>query len=258
MRHFPLLILALATNACSTTQTSTSTAAGSAATTTVRPASTVNGGTSTDSIPLSLRWYRASAEVHALFVQTYRNATDALAPLAAAQNGKPWGIVMDADETILDNSMYQQGRGGRGYTPETWEVWVRSKKATALPGAADFINRVRALGGKVSIVTNREENVCAETEQNLRAVGLNVDQVLCKPPTSGDKNPRFAAVQGGTAPSKLPAMKVVMFFGDNIQDFPMLTQDVRKGGAAGYAEFGRTWFVLPNPLYGSWDKNPVP
>ncbi|MGV3709948.1 MAG: 5'-nucleotidase, lipoprotein e(P4) family [Gemmatimonas sp.] len=256
MRRLPLLILALASSACANTKASI--APGTGLTISGTRASTVNGGTSTDSIPLALRWYRASAEVHAIFVQAYRNATDAVQPLAAAQSGKPWGVIMDADETILDNSMYQQGRGGRGYTPETWEVWVRSKKATALPGAADFINRVRALGGKVSIVTNREENVCTETEQNLRAVGLNVDQVLCKPPTSGDKNPRFAAVQGGTAPSKLPAMKVVMWVGDNIQDFPMLSQDVRKGGAAGFAEFGRSWIVLPNPLYGSWDKNPVP
>ena len=219
---------------------------------------TVNGGTNSDSIPLALRWYRASAEVHALFVQTYRNATAAVQPLATAQAGKAWGVIMDADETVLDNSMYQQSRGGRGYTPETWEVWVRSKKATALPGAADFINRVRALGGKVVIVTNREDNVCADTEQNLRAVGLNVDGVLCKPVGVSDKNPRFSAVQAGVAPSKLPAMKVVMWLGDNIQDFPTLSQDVRNGGAAGFAEFGRTWFVLPNPLYGSWDKNPVP
>ncbi|MEO7360696.1 MAG: HAD family acid phosphatase [Gemmatimonadaceae bacterium] len=228
------------------------------ATNSPNPATTVNGGGSTDSIPLALRWYRASAELHALFVQTYRNATTAVQQLAAAQAGKPWAVIMDADETVLDNSMYQQSRGGRGYTPETWETWVRSKKATALPGAADFINRVRALGGKVAIVTNREENVCVETEQNLRSVGLNVDEVLCKPAGSGDKNPRFSAVQAGTVPSKLPSVKVVMWLGDNIQDFPTLTQDVRKGGAAGFIEFGKTWFVLPNPLYGSWDKNPVP
>lgn len=224
----------------------------------VTTGSTVNGGSNTDSIPLALRWYRASAEQHALFVQTYRNATTAVQQLAAAQSGKAWGVIMDADETVLDNSMYQQSRGGRGYSPETWEAWVRSKKATALPGAADFINRVRALGGKVAVVTNREENVCLDTEQNLRSVGLNVDEVLCKASASSDKNPRFSAVQAGSAPSKLPAMKVVMWLGDNIQDFPTLSQDIRKGGAAGFAEFGKTWFVLPNPLYGSWDKNPVP
>lgn len=211
-----------------------------------------------DSIPLALRWYRASAENHALFVQSYRLATEAAQRVAAQQGGQAWAVIMDADETVLDNSMYQQRRGGRGYTPETWEVWVKARQATALPGAADFINRVRALGGKVVIVTNREDNVCDDTRQNLSAVGLHVDQVLCKPVGQSDKNPRFSAVQGGTTPSRLPALKVAMWVGDNIQDFPGLTQDVRKGGAAGFSEFGRTWFVLPNPLYGSWDKNAVP
>ena len=253
MKPSLVFLLAAATVGCATTQGVVSTATARAPS-----AAAVNGATSSDSIPLALRWYRASAEQHALFVQTYRNATDAAQTLAAQQASTPWGVIMDADETVLDNSMYQQSRGGRGYTPETWETWVKAKKATPLPGAADFINRVRALGGKVSIVTNREANVCPETEANLRAIGLNVDQVLCKPGASSDKNPRFAAVQGGSAPSKLPAMRVIMWLGDNIQDFPNLGQSVRGSGAAGFAEFGRTWFVLPNPLYGSWDKNPVP
>lgn len=256
MKRTYLLLLALASAACAGTNIQGA-PAGNPPARPITP-STVNGGTNSDSIPLALRWYRASAEVHAVFVQTYRNATAAVQPLAAAQAGRPWGVIMDADETILDNSMYQQSRGGRGYTPGTWEEWVRAEKATPLPGAADFINRVRALGGKVSIVTNREENVCPETMANLRAVGLNVDQVLCKPVNSGDKNPRFVAVQSGTGPSTLPPMKVLMWVGDNIQDFPGLSQDVRHGGAAGFAEFGKTWIVLPNPLYGSWDKNPVP
>lgn len=254
MKHALLSVLAIALAGCASTAAPGARTAPAA----TNPAATVNGGSSTDSIPLALRWYRASAEQRALFVQTYRNATDAVQQLAGAQAGKAWGVIMDADETVLDNSMYQQSRGGRGYTPDSWEAWVRSKKASALPGAADFVNRVRALGGKVVIVTNRENNVCGETEQNLRAVGLNVDEVLCKPLDSGDKNPRFAAVQAGTAPSRLPPMKVVMWLGDNIQDFPMLSQEVRKAGASGFAEFGKTWFVLPNPLYGSWDKNPVP
>jgi predicted secreted acid phosphatase len=49
---------------------------------------------------------------------------------------------------------------------------------------------------------------------------------------------------------------VLMFFGDNIQDFPKLSQALRDGGEAGYANFGRTWFLLPNPMYGSWEKLP--
>lgn len=212
-----------------------------------------------DSIPLALRWYRSSAEVQGIFLQTYRAATTAVEQMAAKKGAKPWGVIMDADETVLDNSMYQQMRGGRGYSPATWETWVRSEKAIALPGSIEFVSRVHALGGKVSIVTNRESTVCLETERNLKSVGLNVDQVLCKPTgPNDDKNPRFDAVTNGVAPSKLSAMAVVMWVGDNIKDFPGASQQIRMAGAAAYFEVGKTWFVLPNPLYGSWDKNPVP
>lgn len=212
-----------------------------------------------DSIPLALRWYRASAEVTGIFLQTYRAATSAVEQMALTQGAQPWGVIMDADETVLDNSMYQQMRGGRGYSSATWQAWVKSEKAVALPGSIEFVRRVHALGGTVSIVTNRESTVCIETEQNLKSVGLNVDQVLCKPAgPNDDKNPRFDAVKSGVGPSKLSAMRVVMWLGDNIKDFPGASQQVRKGGVSAYAEVGKTWFVLPNPLYGSWDKNPVP
>ena len=71
-------------------------------------------------------------------------------------------------------------------------------------------------------------------------------------------HPTLPGPDGALVSQKLPAMRVIMWLGDNIQDFPNLGQSVRGSGAAGFAEFGRTWFVLPNPLYGSWDKNPVP
>lgn len=211
-----------------------------------------------DPMPLALRWYRASAEAQALYLETYRAATTAAEGFARAESGHTWGVVMDADETVLDNSMYQQNRAGAGYSDSTWAAWVRSEKATALPGSVEFVRRVRELGGKVAIVTNRDEAVCPETRANLKAVGLIVDEVLCKPAGTSDKNPRFVAVANGAAPSTLPPMTVVMWLGDNIQDFPGLSQAVRLGGLGGFAEFGRSWFVLPNPLYGSWDKNPVP
>ncbi|MEP6764566.1 MAG: HAD family acid phosphatase [Gemmatimonadaceae bacterium] len=248
---FGLLVTACAPNRATT--------AAPGSTATPRPSASIGRPVVGDSIPLALRWYRGSAEVQATFLQTYRSASDAAESFAASERSKLWGVIMDADETVLDNSMYQQSRGGRGYSADSWETWVKSKNAKALPGAAQFIARVHALGGKVSIVTNREENVCAETEQNLRSAGLNVDQVLCKPAgPNSDKNPRFAAVKNGIGPSKLPAMDVVMWLGDNILDFPDQSQESRKAETSEIWKFGKSWFILPNPLYGSWDKNPVP
>jgi predicted secreted acid phosphatase len=49
-----------------------------------------------------------------------------------------------------------------------------------------------------------------------------------------------------------------MWVGDNIQDFPRLRQDVRTQGDSVFAEFGDRFFVLPNPMYGSWERNALP
>jgi 5'-nucleotidase (lipoprotein e(P4) family) len=211
-----------------------------------------------DSQPLALQWYRTSAELRGLFIQTYRVATHELERRVTADRPVSWAVIMDADETVLDNSQYQMDRGGRGYSSDSWNAYVRSRTARALPGAGDFTKRVHALGGRVVVVTNRDSVVCPETIENLRNVGIAADEVLCKPANTDDKNPRFEAVQNGTAPSRLPALNVLMWFGDNIQDFPRLTQKLRGDPAEEYSAFGRIYFVLPNPLYGSWTKNKFP
>ena len=84
-----------------------------------------------------------------------------------------------------------------------------------------------------------------------------VDAVICRPPDTGDKNPRYEAVQRGTTGTGLPPLNVLVWVGDNIQDFPRLRQDVKDRGAAAFADFGVRYFLLPNPIYGSWESNPV-
>ena len=77
--------------------------------------------------------------------------------------------------------------------------------------------------------------------------------MLCRPDgTPSDKNPRFEAVAAGRSPASATAVEVVAFVGDNIQDFPAMTQAVKAKGAAGFAEFGTRFFMVPNPMYGSW------
>jgi predicted secreted acid phosphatase len=129
--------------------------------------------------------------------------------------------------------------------------------APALPGAAAFVAEVRRLGGHVVIVTNRDVAVCDATRANLSSIGINAAAVLCQPPGPSDKNPRFEAVARGGAADGLPPLRVVMYIGDNVRDFPGLTQAIRTAPASAFDEFGRSWFLLPNPMYGSWESNPV-
>jgi 5'-nucleotidase (lipoprotein e(P4) family) len=207
-------------------------------------------------LPAALHWYRASAEQRALFLQSYHWADERIREASRGVAGA-WAVILDADETILDNSTYQlrQNRQGKGYEAATWEAWARERAAPALPGAAEFTGLVHSLGGRVVVVTNREAPVCDDTRANLAGVGVVADAVLCRGDT-GDKNPRFRAVEEGTAAPGLPPLRVLMWVGDNIQDFPGQSQALRGGPASGFDRFGSTFIVLPNPLYGSWERNP--
>lgn len=208
-------------------------------------------------LPNDVRWVRGSAEYRALAVQAFRLAEERLPSLAAGRAAGTWAVILDADETVLDNSEYQRRRAlvDSGYTSASWAVWVQERAAPAVPGAAAFTQRVRALGGRVAIVTNRAEPLCDVTRANLGDVGIPVDVVLCQAPGEGDKNARFQRVADGTAAAGVPPLAVVAWVGDNIQDFPVLTQAARADTSI-YADFGRRFFILPNPMYGSWEGNP--
>ncbi|MEJ2678786.1 MAG: HAD family acid phosphatase, partial [Gemmatimonadota bacterium] len=112
---------------------------------------------------LAFEWVRGSAEHRAVYVEIYRAATAQLDSLAAGRAAGTWGVILDGDETILDNSSYEADRAerGLGFTEESWSEWVRKEAAPVLPGARSFLERVHALGGRVVIVTNRREALCA-------------------------------------------------------------------------------------------------
>jgi 5'-nucleotidase (lipoprotein e(P4) family) len=209
-------------------------------------------------VPEAVRWASDSAEHRALFLEVYRAATEHVEREAAARAPGTWAVVLDADETTIDNSAYQRERalaGGR-FEAESWRAWCARREAEPLPGAAAFLARVQALGGRIAIVTNRTTAECPDTEAVFRAHGLAYDVMLCKPEGGpSDKNPRFEAVARGTAAAGLPPLDVVAFLGDNIQDFPGLSQKTRDEGDDAFALFGGRYFLLPNPMYGSWERN---
>src|SRR5205814_10345249 len=114
---------------------------------------------------------RASADYRALARQTYQLAADRLPELTRAVSG-PWAVILDADETLLDNSEYQRRRAldDSAYTEASWSAWVNERAAGAIPGSAEFTQRVHALGGRVVIVTNRALTLCDVTRANLQTI----------------------------------------------------------------------------------------
>jgi 5'-nucleotidase (lipoprotein e(P4) family) len=205
--------------------------------------------------PEAIRWVRDSAEFQAAFHQAYRAATRHVEAEAAERASGSWAVVLDADETVISNVTYQveRSRQGLGFTPESWRAWVERREAAPLPAALEFLQRVRALGGRIAIVTNRLVSECEDTVFVFRRHDLPFDAMLCRPDGSpSDKNPRFDAVRRGSAEGIGTPVEVIAYLGDNIHDFPELSQQTRQMGAGGFREFGVRYFILPNPMYGGW------
>ena len=106
----------------------------------------------------ALTWFRDSLEYCRIATSAYAGALKA-AYRAAVENGPGgWVVLMDADETVLDNSLYAREREacGTGFSEPSWQSWIRAGAARDIPGAAAFTQTVHALGGYVGIVTNRD------------------------------------------------------------------------------------------------------
>jgi acid phosphatase len=209
-------------------------------------------------MPDSLHWFRNAAEYRAVALQTYRLAAHVLDRRVAGKAAGSWAVILDADETLLDNSQYLKERFaiGEKFAPRTWREWTSRKSAPSVPGAAGFLKHIRELGGRIAIVTNRAAVECDDTEVNLKANGLLYDAILCNPDLGNpSKEARFAQVESGKTAAGLPPLEVVMWVGDNIHDFPGMNQEARSD-LSRLGEFGERFIVLPNPTYGSWERTP--
>ncbi|MGA2614515.1 MAG: 5'-nucleotidase, lipoprotein e(P4) family [Spirochaetia bacterium] len=205
---------------------------------------------------MALVWMQASAEYRALCYQAC-NLADMLVDkaVAAAKRGdKPLAIICDLDETLLDNSAYDSGFIGRNdaYSGKTWTQWEIAAQAGAMPGAADFLNDVRAKHVEVFYVTNRDQAGLEGTIRNLQDLGYpyaDAKHVLVTTGSS-DKQGRFDIVARD--------FMIVVYMGDNANDFPFGTW--HKGMKErndivdqNKARFATQFVVLPNPSYGDWE-----
>ena len=233
--------------------------------------------TKTQKIPTEIYWYNQSAEKKALYREIYSMADQYIQTWVNQTHPKPktWGIILDIDETVLDNSWFSVQCQNSVSSEDNFEHYVSIPgKSTALPGAAHLVKLVHDLGGYVSFISNRSGtysdktgNTLTATINDLKSQGIYFDQVIltnyqdAKDPS--DKNSRFNAVITDhydktkmVWSNTLPAHKVIAYFGDNIQDFPKLKQkavQALNGDSPEFNKFGQGYFVFPNPMYGSWE-----
>jgi 5'-nucleotidase (lipoprotein e(P4) family) len=204
---------------------------------------------------LGIKYVRDSAEYAALTRQTYRLAGDAVQRAAQQDRRSPWAVVLDLDETVLDNSTYQLERVAYSlpFDSSSWNAWTMRRAAGAVPGVVEFIGLVRRSSGHVAWISNRDTLVADATRLNLQTLGLwNDDDRLCLQSPDRPKRIRRAEVLKGAGDCAWPGtqMAVVTFVGDQMGDFPAPDEDIPETGDEG--AFGRTCFLLPNPMYGDW------
>lgn len=207
-----------------------------------------------DHLILATLWYQKSAEMRALYYQCFRNAEIALAEnLAWSGDLKPPAVVLDIDETLLDNSPFQgwQVFGKKEYNDEDWLRWVKLAQAEPLPGAVDFTRYADSLGVEVFYVSNRTVQEMGPTIENMAALGfVNADSthMFLKESTSS-KVARRAMIEKD--------YEIILVVGDNLADLSGVYE--KRGTDFGFAAvdadrklFGTRYIVLPNPMYGNW------
>lgn len=216
-------------------------------------------------------WVQTSVEWRGSALQAYRAARVSLDQAlkdkkwtaALEQTGSfrklPPAIILDIDETVLDNTPGQarQVAGKTGFVPADWDTWVAEAAAGEIPGAAEFCKYAASKKVTVFYVSNREAKSEADTRRNLQKFGFplseSVDTVLLrgeKPEwAASEKSPRRKAVA--------EKYRVLLLVGDDLGDFLTgirTTVEKRAEMAAPHAgRWGREWIMLPNPGYGSWE-----
>ncbi|GAB1616850.1 5'-nucleotidase, lipoprotein e(P4) family [Pseudomonas sp. NGC7] len=220
-------------------------------------------------------WTQTSVEHDLLFRQVYASATqhldraladptwDALAHAPRALHGLPPALIIDIDETLLDNVPLNARSiiNDRPYDYDAWYQWVDRAKALALPGAVDFLQAAARRGITPYYLTNRAPGQEQATLENLRRAGFPIDssaQILTAGTAIGgcqasgsDKTCRRHWV--GTQ------ARVLMQLGDSFGDFMATrgSQQAQLDAARSYfAWLGERWFLLPNPTYGGWYSAP--
>jgi acid phosphatase len=174
---------------------------------------------------------------------------------------RPPAVILDADETILDNGAYQAWliRTGQDYSSRTWNAWVAAAAAKAVPGAVEFTRYADARGVKVFYVTNRSADQEDVTRRNMAALGF---------PMGGDTQtflmvkgrPDWGGKKGTRRDFIAKDYRVLLLFGDNYgdfsDDFAGSEADREKSFEANKAHFGHDWIVIANPEYGSFESAP--
>jgi len=201
-------------------------------------------------------WHQLSPEYVALCYQAFNVAQSNLEmELKNQECCRKLAIVTDIDETLLDNS-YSEARNiveGKSYNFKDWTAWIDEASATAIPGAVDFLRWAESKGVTVFYISNRTPRDIPGTVKNLKNQNF---------PFADEEHMLFLADGSTKEPRREKVAKdykIVMLLGDNLNDFAECfevkdNQKRRDAVVDMRQEWGRRFIVIPNVIYGEWEK----
>jgi 5'-nucleotidase (lipoprotein e(P4) family) len=200
-------------------------------------------------------WLQTSGEYRALCYQAYQLAEWRLeADVRDSVRTKPRAVIVDVDETVLDNSAHQAKvmQTDTAY-PAWWREWVEKAEARPIPGSLDFLKHASSKGVSVFYVTNRSADERAATLKNLQRLGFpdaDATHVMTRESESSKEVRRTRIAQ---------THEIILLVGDNLGDFAAAFDrqplDDRSNAVERLQrEFGSRFIVIPNPLYGDWES----
>ncbi len=199
-------------------------------------------------------WQQKSGEYRALAYQAYNLAQLRLAQSFAVPSKKPRCVIVDIDETILDNSAFEgyELHNGTSYNQNDWLLWTSKAIADTVPGALGFLKYAAKKGVAVFYITNRGNPELEATLKNLQIFKFpfaDAKHVLVKDNTSDKESRRKQVAE---------KYNIVLLCGDNLNDFTgffyLKPQDERNAAVDNmHNRFGKQFIVLPNPMYGDWE-----
>ncbi|QDT98063.1 5'-nucleotidase, lipoprotein e(P4) family [Gimesia aquarii] len=215
-------------------------------------------------------WMQTSVEHDVACVQAYRLATmqsikalrdpcwTAAVEQTAGYAQLPPAVILDLDETVLNNAAFMARlvKRDKDWDEDLWSQWVREKKSKAIPGVKEFLNRLIQNNVAIFFITNRDYRLETPTVENLsRVLGMKINQsqVLCqneKPDWTWNKTSRRAFVTRDH--------RILLLLGDDFNDFTyqgkLPPPERITQGERFKSYWGRRWILLPNPVYGDWEK----
>ncbi len=173
----------------------------------------------------------------------------------------PPAVILDVDETVLDNSGYQAWNAIKDTTfdSKTWTAYVNSETSLPIPGSLEFAKYAASKGVKVFYVSNRTAEEEPATRKNLEKYGYPLDGGIDTVLTSREK-PDWTSAKSTRRAYVAKDYRVLLNLGDNFGDF---VDEYRGTEAERLAvlerhqgRWGREWIMLPNPTYGSFESAP--